>query len=133
MSAVLADTHVILWHLFEPHKLSPTANAILTAAIQAAAPIYVSAITPIEVRYLVERYRLPAHYLADLLAAIDDPATVIDSLDVTIDVARATEHIPRSVVPDMPDRIIAATALARNLPLVTADSRIRSAPIQTIW
>jgi len=37
------------------------------------------------------------------------------------------------MVPDLPDRIIAATALSHNLPLVTADHKIRASRIPTIW
>jgi predicted nucleic acid-binding protein len=38
------------------------------------------------------------------------------------------------VVPDMPDRIIAATALSLSLPLVTRDAKIQAVTtIQTIW
>jgi predicted nucleic acid-binding protein len=33
----------------------------------------------------------------------------------------------------MPDRIIAATALALGLPLVTRDRKIRAADLETIW
>jgi len=36
-------------------------------------------------------------------------------------------------VPDMPDRIIAATAIYLSLPLITKDDAIRSAGIITIW
>ena len=39
----------------------------------------------------------------------------------------------RAQVPDMPDRIIAATALSLGLPLVTRDGRIRDSGIRTIW
>jgi predicted nucleic acid-binding protein len=48
-------------------------------------------------------------------------------------VADALPNIPRDVVPDMPDRIIAATALHLGLPLVTRDRRLQAAGIQTIW
>ena len=41
--------------------------------------------------------------------------------------------VSRDVVPDMPDGIIAATALHLGLPLVTRDQRIQSAGIKTIW
>ena len=33
----------------------------------------------------------------------------------------------------MPDRIIAATALSLNLPLVTRDGDIRASGVKTIW
>lgn len=36
-------------------------------------------------------------------------------------------------VPDMPDRMIAATALQLGFPLVTTDSAIRASGIPTIW
>lgn len=42
-------------------------------------------------------------------------------------------RIPRNQLPDMPDRMIAATALHLGLPLITIDARIRRANIQTIW
>lgn len=45
----------------------------------------------------------------------------------------AIANIPREIVPEMPDRIIAATALYLNIPLVTKDSKIQAANIQTIW
>ena len=42
-------------------------------------------------------------------------------------------RIPRSQVPELPDRIIAATALHLDVPLVTRDHTIQGAPVQTIW
>ncbi|MEK7833969.1 MAG: PIN domain-containing protein [Acidobacteriota bacterium] len=41
-------------------------------------------------------------------------------------VADSLSQIPRTTVPDMPDRIIAATALTLGLPLVTCDHKIRA-------
>jgi predicted nucleic acid-binding protein len=48
-------------------------------------------------------------------------------------VAEAVRDVPRDAVPDMPDRIIAASALFLGLPLVTRDQKIRSSQVQTIW
>jgi predicted nucleic acid-binding protein len=48
-------------------------------------------------------------------------------------VAAAVELIDRDRVPDMPDRIIAGTALSRGIALVSRDRKIRSSQIQTIW
>jgi len=43
------------------------------------------------------------------------------------------QDILRSDVPDLPDRVIAATALHHRVPLVTCDRKIRSCGIATIW
>lgn len=37
------------------------------------------------------------------------------------------------IVPDMPDGLIAATALHLQAPLLTRDNQIRLASLQTIW
>jgi predicted nucleic acid-binding protein len=43
-------------------------------------------------------------------------------------------RIPRAVVPDMPDRIIAATALKLGCPLLSVDSRISALEeIDVVW
>ena len=42
-------------------------------------------------------------------------------------------YLEASVLPDMPDRMIAATALALGVPLVTRDGRMRAAPLTTVW
>ena len=64
-----------------------------------------------------------------------DPRPQLVSLSLTLNVfvAAALANIPRDRVPDMPDRIIAATALYLGVPLVTRDAMIRAAPITTIW
>jgi predicted nucleic acid-binding protein len=48
-------------------------------------------------------------------------------------IANVLPQISREVVPDMPDRIIAATALHLNLPLITRDRRLQASGIPTIW
>jgi hypothetical protein len=48
-------------------------------------------------------------------------------------VADATTRIPPSEVPDLPNRVVAATAVAPGLPLVTRDGKIRNAALHTIW
>jgi len=68
-----------------------------------------------------------------LEAALKDPASGMLVTPVDAEVAQAVHKVARAVVPDMPDRIIAATALHLNLPLITRDARLQSAGIQTIW
>ena len=68
-----------------------------------------------------------------LEAGLKDPASGMLVAPVDQDVAEAIHRVPRNVVPEMPDRIIAATALHLGLPLITRDQQIQSTGIKTIW
>lgn len=133
MRRVLADTHALLWFLFNPNRLSHAAELAFIAAIDSGGTVYASMISVIEVRYLVEKGRVPPGTYDDLVFAIHDPEVVLTLLPIDLDVSLAVERIPRETVPDLPDRIIAATALTYNLPLITRDHKIRAARIPTIW
>jgi PIN domain nuclease of toxin-antitoxin system len=133
MSDILADTHTALWSLFEPAKLSAAALPALNATQAAGDRILVSTITLIEVQYLVEKGRISPAMLAGLWATIADPNEPLATVPLTDDVARTLEKIPRGIVPDMPDRISAATAMLHKLTLVTADVKLQAAPIATVW
>lgn len=81
----------------------------------------------------MEKGRLPPVYYEDVVLSAHDPNLAIELLPIDEDVAVAVERIPRETVPDVPDRIIAATALTHNLLLVAADQKIRASRIATIW
>ena len=131
--ATVLDTHATVWCLTAPEELSPAALQAIRGATQAGEPLYVPSISIVEVVYLVERGRLPRTALTRLTDALkyEDSALVVAALDA--EEAESVRGVPREMVPDMPDRIIAATALHLGLPLVTRDQRIQSAGIQTIW
>lgn len=133
MSAIVADTHAVLWSLFDPIRLSRAAQAAIDGATQAGSPIYVATISVVEVIYLVEKGRLPLVVLTTLMQELSDPQGNLVPVSLDLAIAHSLEAIPRDAVPDMPDRIIAATALYLGLPLVTRDAKIRSANVTTIW
>ena len=132
MSLVL-DTHVAIWYFNNPKELSSVALQNVRNTVSSGRPIFISAISLVETIYLVERGRLPLEALRRLEAATKAPASGLLVQSVDEGVAEAVYKIPRDLAPDMPDRLIAATALHLDLPLITRDRRLQGAPIKTIW
>ena len=133
MSAFVSDTHTLVWYLANPKLLSPAAMSAFRNAALAGDRVIVPSISIVEVVYLVERFKLPQSTLERLTAGLADPDSALMVFPLDQEVALTLSRVSRDVVPDMPDRIIAATALHLNLPLVTRDAQIRASGIQTIW
>lgn len=49
------------------------------------------------------------------------------------DVAQAMRLIDRALIPELPDRIIAATALHLGIPLISRDHKIQASGLLTLW
>jgi PIN domain nuclease of toxin-antitoxin system len=129
---VVIDTHAIIWYLARDARLSRAAEVALDEATASGA-IYLPSICIVELIYLIEKGRLPVQAQQRLLAAIDDPMTRCRLVPLDRSVLDSVDVIKRSDVPDLPDRIIAATAVSLGLPLVTGDGRLRGSQVQTIW
>jgi len=71
MSAVVADTHAIVWYLSNPKKLSETAIQTLDQTSQSGHMIYLSAISVVELQYLTERDRIDLTVLNQILALLN--------------------------------------------------------------
>ena len=125
MSTVVADTHAIIWYLFDQNKLSINAFNALDNSVNKGGQIYISAISLIEITYLIEKGRLTPEVSIRLNQAIQDIQTGLELVPIDFLITSNLNKIDRETVPDMPDRIIAATALALDLPLVTRDSKIQ--------
>jgi PIN domain nuclease of toxin-antitoxin system len=131
--AGVADTHTALWHLFDDGRLSTRAGDFIDKAAAARHRIAVSSISLAEVVYLIEKNRLPPSAYDDLKAALTDPGQVLKEAPFTVEIVDAMREVPRVAVPDMPERIVAATALCFGVPVISRDGRIRASNVQTIW
>ncbi len=132
MSLVL-DTHTALWYLEDSRQLSAAAKNAIEKHIRLGKDVFLSAISLVEAVYLVERTRLPYGALQRLRTALNDPNSGVFVTPVDMKVAESMRTVPRDLVPDMPDRIIADTALYLGAPMVTRDRRLPSTGIKTIW
>lgn len=84
--------------------------------------------TLVEITYLSEKGRIPASSEQDVAALLSGQSNNYYVAPLDAAVAQALTHISRQTVPDMPDRILAATALHLGGPLITRDLRIQAAP-----
>jgi len=125
--AVVLDTHAAIWYLSGSQELSQAARLAIETAENDGDDVFLSAISLVEIVYLTERGRLPSAALDRLREALKDPVRglVVAPLDAAV--ADAVRKIPRDIVPDMPDRIIAATAARFSADLVTRDRRLHAA------
>ncbi|MGH9606233.1 MAG: type II toxin-antitoxin system VapC family toxin [Terracidiphilus sp.] len=133
MIAAIADTHAVIWYLFSDPRLGSAASAFIDATAAEGNHIGISAISIVEMVYLIEKGRIPASALDDLHAATSDPEAVLRHVPLDEVVALKMAEISRQDIPDLPDRVIAATGLLFGVPVLSRDSKIRSSNIQTIW
>lgn len=133
MLRAVADTHTIIWYLYDDPRLSQRARALIEEATSAGDQIGFSTITLAEIVYLSEKGRIHAEALGRVLAALDEPGAVLRDLPLDRAVVGAMPSVNRSEIPDLPDRIIAATARLYDIPVVSRDGRIRLSVVDTIW
>lgn len=133
MFGVVADTHAVLWFLARSPRISATAFNCLQATLDRGHPVFVPTICLVETTYLVEKGRLPGLALGKINEHLGLSGAGFELTPLDQGVAHAVARISRSQVPDMPDRIIAATALHLRLPLVSRDGNIRALGIETVW
>ena len=117
---LLLDTHIWLWALLEPERLTPAVRAALESPEN---ELWLSPISVWEAMVLAERGRLavnaaPAEWVQEMVRAIPRREAPL-----THDIAVASRQLSLSHQ-DPADRFIAATALVMGLTLVTADERL---------
>lgn len=133
MIQAVADTHAIVWYLFEDPRLSRPALEMMEKIAASDDHVAISSITLVEIVYLIEKARLGGDALDRVDQALDDPNMMLLVAPLEREVVAAMKDIERSVVPELPDRVIAATAHALRVPLITKDAALWRSTVDTIW
>jgi PIN domain nuclease of toxin-antitoxin system len=130
---ILLDTHVLVWLMLEPGRLSrPAVSAIRRA--RRSGGLAIAAMTLWEVAMMFSRGQItPRGGVEESLRKLVEEATV-EIKPITPEVAALAWQFPDDFSRDPADRLIAATARAEGMVLVTRDERIRRCRLlKTVW
>ncbi len=121
---LLLDTHIWIWSLLEPERLSPKVHAALK---EPATEVWLSPISIWEALLLVERGRImvagdPRAWVREMVHSLPRREAPL-----THDVAIMSRQIDLAHQ-DPADRFLVATAVVFDLTLVTADERLLDSP-----
>ncbi len=133
MIAAVADTHAAIWYLSADPCLSTSAKQFMDASVENGDEVGIASITLVEMIYLIEKNRIAPLHFSELAQLLNDPASIFVEIPLNLSIARTLSRVSPAQIPDMPDRIIAATALHLGVPLISRDHRIILSNIQTIW
>jgi len=129
---ILLDTHVVIWLAQDYQRLSPAAHAAIAEARRRERGIAVSDITLFEIALLASRGRVT--FRPDIGTTLSEVERQFVVLPVTANIAMQAFELPARYPNDPVDRILGATALVEDIPLVTADREIRKArAVSTVW
>jgi PIN domain nuclease of toxin-antitoxin system len=133
MTAFVSDTHAIVWYLSGNKRLSSRARTIFEKGNAGYNQIVVPSIVLVETILLVQRARID-QAIVNRLLAIENPIDSIYIYPLHKGVIRALNQFGPAAIPELADRIIAATALYLDMPLLTVDESILASKlVKTVW
>jgi PIN domain nuclease of toxin-antitoxin system len=128
---LLLDTHVWLWRLLDPERISAGAEA---AIADAQNELLLSPVSTWETLVLARKGRIaltpsPSEWVLDALRRSGPTAAPL-----THGIALRSEALEGFASEDPADRFLVATAVELDLTLVTADGAMQAfGPVDTLW
>ena len=125
----VVDTHALFWHLIGSTKLSEMGRQIFHAAFAGGTILILSPIVLLELYGLARKVRAPFDFATEL--------AVFEQAPFRIEPITAADLYPLdqlSTIPELHDRLIAATALRLNISILTRDPAITACTdVTCVW
>ncbi len=129
---ILLDTQIVIWLNQQQEKLSRTASEAISGARIDGVGLAIADISLWEIAMAVSKERITL--AVPLATALDEIASLYNVLPISPKIAELSMQLFKGSNPDPADRLIGATALVHNMPLITSDTRIRqSGEVPCIW
>jgi PIN domain nuclease of toxin-antitoxin system len=129
---ILLDTNVVLWVAFDADRLSKKAKQTIEEARRTGRGLAISDMTLLELAMLASKGSIRLNVSAE--SFLSQVETSFSVLPMSAQICACAFALPPKYFKDPADRIIAGTALAEGLTLITADREIRkSGVVPTIW
>ena len=127
----VTDTHSLVWYLTDDPKLSTKAKGIFQKVDKFQDYLFIPCVVFFELLYLVEKKKIVVNF-NDFLAMISSAKNYrVEPLCLPI--IEKSKKIHREKIPDPWDRLIAATSLYLNFPLITRDKSLQEIGLKVIW
>ncbi len=128
---IVLDTCAIIWDALETSELSPLATKAIKDAKN---ELIICDISFWEISMLIKRKRLEVEDTASSFIKILLQSRSFHIQEITPEIAELSVNLGAEINNDPADRLIAATSILRNAPVVTADQNLRDATLlETIW
>lgn len=130
---IVLDTHVLVWWVSNPEKLSSKARRAIERAIKAKA-VYISSISVWEIALLSAKGRLKLTMDVKRWIELIEQLPALQFVPVDNRIALSSVTLPERLHPDPADRMIIATARYLGAKVVTSDTKIRRYQhVQSTW
>jgi PIN domain nuclease of toxin-antitoxin system len=128
---IVLDTHALLWWALDPEQLSPAAAAAVAQMETQGG--YASSISIWELAVKVKRGKLNLPIAVEEFARRIERSAVVELLPVETSIWLRSSSLDWEHR-DPADRVIVATALLKQVPVMTKDQSIRAFPgVQHVW
>jgi len=127
----VTDTHSLVWYMTSDSKLSTKAKVVFQKVDNFQDYIFIPCIVFFELVYLIEKKKINADFDSFLTMVSASKNYRIEPLCLPI--IEESRRIRREKVRDPWDRLIVATSMHLNVPLISYDKSLRKTGIEVVW